>query len=45
MQQGGGLRLAGYRGLDMVSHDGMDGGYRTESLLFPAQRVAIVTLC
>ncbi|NNB88470.1 serine hydrolase [Corallococcus sp. AB032C] len=42
---GGGLRLAGYRGLDMVSHDGMDGGYRTESLLFPAQRVAIVTLC
>ncbi|MHA7628588.1 serine hydrolase domain-containing protein [Corallococcus sp. M7] len=42
---GGGLRLAGYRGLDMVSHDGMDGGYRTESLLFPAHRVAIVTLC
>ncbi|RKH07685.1 serine hydrolase domain-containing protein [Corallococcus carmarthensis] len=42
---GGGLRLAGYRGLDMVSHDGMDGGYRTESLLFPAQRVAVVTLC
>ncbi|MBN8469280.1 serine hydrolase [Corallococcus exiguus] len=42
---GGGLRLAGYRGLDMVSHDGMDGGYRTEGLLFPAQRVAIVTLC
>ncbi|RKH86951.1 serine hydrolase [Corallococcus sp. AB045] len=42
---GGGLRLMGYRGLDMVSHDGMDGGYRTEALLFPAQRVAVVTLC
>ncbi|RKG85981.1 serine hydrolase domain-containing protein [Corallococcus terminator] len=42
---GGGLRLTGYRGLRMVSHDGMDGGYRTEALLFPDQRLAIVALC
>ncbi|RYZ40136.1 MAG: serine hydrolase [Myxococcaceae bacterium] len=42
---GGGLRLAPHRGLPMVSHDGMDGGYRTEALLFPDQRLAIVALC
>ncbi|MFP2924045.1 serine hydrolase domain-containing protein [Pyxidicoccus sp. 3LG] len=42
---GGGLHLAGYRGLRMVSHDGMDAGYRTEALLFPDQRLAIVALC
>ncbi|GMU04145.1 serine hydrolase domain-containing protein [Corallococcus caeni] len=42
---GGGLRLAGYRGLRMVSHDGMEGGYRTEALLFPDHRLSIVTLC
>jgi CubicO group peptidase (beta-lactamase class C family) len=42
---GGGLRLAEHRGLRMVSHDGMDGGYRTDALLFPDQRLAIVALC
>ncbi|MCF7752190.1 serine hydrolase [Bacillus subtilis subsp. subtilis] len=42
---GGGLRLAGYRGLVMLSHDGVDGGYRTEATLFPDQRLAIVALC
>ncbi|NMO19956.1 serine hydrolase [Pyxidicoccus fallax] len=42
---GGGLRLAGYRGLRMVSHDGLDGGYRSEALLFPDHRLAIVALC
>ncbi|MGH8037749.1 MAG: serine hydrolase domain-containing protein [Stenotrophomonas sp.] len=42
---GGGLRLAGYRGLTMLSHDGVDGGYRTEATLFPDQRLAIVALC
>ncbi|MBN8228763.1 beta-lactamase family protein [Corallococcus macrosporus] len=42
---GGGLRLEGYRGLRMVSHDGMEGGYRAEALLFPDHRLSIVTLC
>ncbi|PPU65820.1 serine hydrolase domain-containing protein [Xanthomonas pisi] len=44
-QYGAGLRLAGYRGLRMVSHDGADGGYRTEATLFPDQQLAIVALC
>ncbi len=42
---GGGLRLADYRGLRTVSHDGMDGGYRTDAILFPDQQLAIVALC
>lgn len=42
---GGGLRLADYRGLHMVSHDGADAGYRSDAFLFPDQRVAIVALC
>ncbi|WP_164020780.1 serine hydrolase domain-containing protein [Pyxidicoccus trucidator] len=42
---GGGLHLADYRGLRMVSHDGMDAGYRTDALLFPDHRLAIVALC
>ncbi|QSQ23172.1 beta-lactamase family protein [Pyxidicoccus parkwayensis] len=42
---GGGLHLEAHRGLRMVSHDGMDGGYRTDAILFPDQRLAIVALC
>lgn len=42
---GHGLRLRDYRGLPMVSHDGVDAGFRSEGLLFPDQRLAIVTLC
>ncbi|HJV40549.1 serine hydrolase domain-containing protein [Caulobacter sp.] len=42
---GGGLRLAEYRGLPVVSHDGADGGYRAEATLFPDQGLAIVALC
>lgn len=42
---GGGLHLGDYRGLRMVSHDGMQGGYRTDAILFPDQRLAIVALC
>lgn len=42
---GGGLRLAGYRGLRAMGHDGIDGGYRTEAILFPDQRFAVVALC
>lgn len=42
---GGGLRLAGYRGLRQVGHDGQDGGYRAQAVLFPDQRLAIVALC
>ena len=45
IQYGGGLRLAGYRGLRAVGHDGIDGGYRTEAILFPDQRFAVVALC
>lgn len=42
---GGGLRLGNYRGLRTISHDGADGGYRAEAVLFPDQRLAIVALC
>ncbi|MCY1075765.1 serine hydrolase domain-containing protein [Archangium lansingense] len=42
---GGGLHLEDHRGLRMVGHDGMDGGYRTDAILFPDQRLAIVALC
>ncbi|HEX8535573.1 MAG TPA: serine hydrolase domain-containing protein [Allosphingosinicella sp.] len=42
---GGGLRLGDYRGLRTVSHDGVDGGYRAESVLFPDQNLAVVALC
>jgi len=45
IRYGGGLRLAAYRGLHMLSHDGADGGYRSEATLFPDQRLAIVALC
>ena len=42
---GGGLRLAGYRGLPTVGHDGLTGGFRTDVLLFPEQDLGIVVLC
>lgn len=42
---GGGLMLEDYRGLRTVRHDGLDGGYRAEAVLFPDQRLAIVALC
>lgn len=42
---GGGLRLAEYRGLRVVRHDGADGGYRAEAALYPDQGLAIVALC
>ena len=42
---GGGLMLGGYRGLRIVHHDGLDGGYRAEGVLFPDQHLAIVALC
>lgn len=42
---GGGLILGDYRGLRTVRHDGFDGGYRAEAVLFPEQGLAIVALC
>ncbi|HEX6101219.1 MAG TPA: serine hydrolase domain-containing protein [Thermoanaerobaculia bacterium] len=42
---GGGLILDDYRGLRTVRHDGLDGGYRAEAVVFPDQRLAIVALC
>jgi len=42
---GSGLRLGAYRGLRMVSHDGADAGYRSEAVMFPDQKLAIVALC
>jgi CubicO group peptidase (beta-lactamase class C family) len=42
---GGGLQLNDYRGLRMVSHDGADGGYRADAILFPDHRLAVVALC
>ncbi|WP_338873011.1 serine hydrolase domain-containing protein [Myxococcus stipitatus] len=42
---GGGLFLTEHRGLRTVRHDGMMAGFRTEAVLFPDQRLAIVVLC
>jgi hypothetical protein len=42
---GAGLRLDEHRSLPVVSHDGADGGYRAEAVLFPDQGLAIVALC
>jgi len=42
---GGGLRLGAYRGLRTVGHDGVDGGYRAESVLFPDQGFGAIVLC
>lgn len=42
---GGGVRIGTYRGLRTVGHDGADGGYRSEMLLFPDQGLGIVALC
>ena len=40
-----GLSLGNYRGLPMVEHSGGYGGYRTDVLRFPAQHLAVLTLC
>ncbi|MEQ7776315.1 serine hydrolase domain-containing protein [Xanthomonas hortorum] len=42
---GSGLRLDKYRSLNLISHDGADVGFRSDALLFPDQRLAIVALC
>jgi len=42
---GGGLYMRTYRGLRTVGHDGADGGYRAETLLFPDHALAIAVLC
>ncbi|NTX36013.1 beta-lactamase family protein [Myxococcus sp. CA033] len=42
---GGGLHVAEHRGLRTVRHDGTGSGFRTEAVLFPDQRLAIVALC
>ena len=42
---GGGLRLGTFRGLRTIGHDGADGGYRSDMLLFPDQKLGIVALC
>jgi CubicO group peptidase (beta-lactamase class C family) len=42
---GGGLRVRSYRGLKTIGHDGLEGGYRADTILFPEQRLGIVALC
>ncbi|MFY2558345.1 serine hydrolase domain-containing protein [Corallococcus terminator] len=42
---GGGLHLGAHRGQRTVRHDGMASGFRTEAVLFPDPRLAIVVLC
>lgn len=42
---GGGLRLGTYRGLATIGHDGLDGAFRADTVLFPEQRLAISVLC
>ncbi|AKQ68380.1 D-alanyl-D-alanine carboxypeptidase [Myxococcus hansupus] len=42
---GSGVFVGTYRGLRVVRHDGMEGGYRSEAMLFPDQRFAVAALC
>jgi CubicO group peptidase (beta-lactamase class C family) len=42
---GGGVFVGGYRGLRTVRHDGFDGGYRHEAVLFPEHGLTIIALC
>jgi CubicO group peptidase (beta-lactamase class C family) len=42
---GGGLRLRDYRGLRTVGHDGLTGGFRADTVLFPDHRLGIIVLC
>src|SRR5207249_85060 len=40
-----GLQYGVYRGLPTIDHGGAYGGYRTDVLRFPAQHLAVLTLC
>jgi CubicO group peptidase (beta-lactamase class C family) len=40
-----GLQHGTYRGLATIDHSGSFGGYRTDVLRFPAQHLAVLTLC
>jgi len=42
---GMGLAMADFRGLHTVSHGGVLGGYRTEMLRFPDERLTVINLC
>jgi CubicO group peptidase (beta-lactamase class C family) len=42
---GGGLRLGQHRGVTLLGHDGMDAGYRANSLLFPEHELRLALLC
>lgn len=42
---GGGVRIGEYQGLRLISHDGADNGFRSDAVLFPDHRVAVVALC
>jgi CubicO group peptidase (beta-lactamase class C family) len=45
IEYGGGLRLRTYRGLKTIGHDGLDGAFRADTVLFPDQRLAVTVLC
>jgi hypothetical protein len=45
IEYGMGLTPAEYRGLRIVEHGGSLGGYRTEFLRFPAQKMTVICLC
>ncbi|WP_306397582.1 serine hydrolase [Telluria beijingensis] len=42
---GGGLRIEHYRGLRTVSHDGLNGGYRADTVTFPDHGLSVAVLC
>lgn len=39
-----GIALGKYRGLSMVQHSGADAGYRSEILMFPDEKLAVIVL-
>lgn len=40
-----GLTLERYRGVDLIQHSGSTGGYRSQLLQFPGDRVGVAVLC
>ncbi|MDG2522754.1 serine hydrolase [Caulobacter segnis] len=42
---GGGLYISQNGGRQSIGHDGLDGGFRAQTLAFPREELAVVTLC
>ena len=40
-----GLEIGKYKGLDMISHEGIWSGYRSAYIRFPEQKLSVICLC